>query len=241
MAIITINGPLGAGAVSVGQMVASSLEIDFYDRLVFTQAARLVGSPVGALIAKEQRVDRFRDRLGRFLQTMLERSAMSGVSGEPYFGRGIENLPPETFMEMMGEGASANKPLDDKTFLEATEKVVNDIYESGNAVIIGRGANAILEGRPNTFHIGLIAPLEVRVQTLMQRENYTREEAENYGAELERAHENYFRRFFNYNPNDPTHYHMMLNMGRLMPQEAADIIASATRDVVSGSPAAAAT
>lgn len=241
MAVITINGPLGAGAVSVGQMVASSLEVNFYDRLIFTQAARLVGSPVGALIAKEQRVDRFRDRLGRFLQTMLERSAMSGVSGEPYFGRGIENLPPETFMEMMGEGTSASRPLDDKTFLEATEKVVNDIYESGDAVIIGRGANAILADRPNTFHIGLIAPLEVRVQTLMQRENYTREEAENYGAELERAHENYFRRFFDYNPNDPTHYHMMLNMGLMVPQKAADIIVNATRDIVAGSPAAAAT
>ena len=239
MAIITINGPLGAGAVSVGQMVASSLEINFYDRLIFTQAARLIGSPVGALIAKEQRVDRFRDRLGRFLQTMLERSAMSGVSGEPYFGRGIENLPPETFMEMMGEGTSANKPVDDKTFLDATRQVVNEIYESGNAVIIGRGANAILADRSDTFHIGLIAPLEVRVQTLMQRENYTREEAENYGVELERAHENFFRRFFNYNPNDPTHYHMMLNMGNMTPRKAADIIVHATSDIVAGSPAAA--
>ena len=241
MAVITINGPLGAGAVSVGQMVASSLEINFYDRLVFTQAARLIGSPVAALIAKEQRVDRFRDRLGRFLQTMLERSAMSGVSGEPYFGRGIENLPPETFMEMMGEGASANKPLDDKTFLEATEKVVNDIYQSNNAVIIGRGANAILFDRPDAYHVGLIAPLEVRVQTLMQRENYTREEAENFGAELERAHENYFRRFFNYNPNDPTHYHMMLNMGLMTPQEAAGVIVNAAGDVVATSPAVTAT
>ena len=88
MPVITINGPLGAGAVSIGQMVAQQLEMNFYDRLVFTQAARLIGTPVGAVIAKEQRVDRFRDRLGRFLQTMLERSAMSGVSGEPYFGPG---------------------------------------------------------------------------------------------------------------------------------------------------------
>lgn len=237
MAVITINGPLGAGAVSVGQMVAQNLEINFYDRLVFTQAARLIGSPVGPLIAKEQRVDRFRDRLGRFLQTMLERSAMSGVSGEPYFGRGIENLPPETFLEMMGEGASANKPIDDKTFLEATEKVVNDIYDSGDAVIVGRGANAILADRPGTLHVGLIAPLEVRVQTLMQRENYTREEAESYGAELERAHENYFRRFFNYNPSDPSHYHMMLNMGLMTPTIAAGVIAQASSDVVSGSAA----
>ena len=142
MPVITINGPLGAGAVSIGQMVARELEMNFYDRLVFTQAARLIGTPVGTVIAKEQRVDRFRDRLGRFLQTMLERSAMSGVSGEPYFGRGIENLPPETFMEMMGE-SSTNRQVSDKEFIEATEKVVKDIYEEGNAVIIGRGANAI--------------------------------------------------------------------------------------------------
>ena len=169
MAVITIHGPLGAGAVSIGQIVAESLEINFYDRLIFTQAARLIGTPVGAVIAKEQRVDRFRDRLGRFLQTMLERSAMSGVSGEPYFGRGIENLPPETFMEMMGEGNSANRNIDDKTFLEATAKVVKDIYEEGNAVIVGRGANAILADLPDAYHVGLIAPLEVRVHTLMQR------------------------------------------------------------------------
>ena len=241
MAVITINGPLGAGAVSVGQMVAQSLEINFYDRLVFTQAAKLVGSPVGALIAKEQRVDRFRDRLGRFLQTMLERSAMSGVSGEPYFGRGIENLPPETFMEMMGEGPSANKTIDDKTFLEATEKVLRDIYDAGNSVIIGRGANAILADLPDTYHVGLIAPLEVRAQTLMQRENYTREEAENYGVELERAHENYFRRFFNYHPSDPTHYHMMLNMGLMTPPMAAEVIVHATSSIMSGAAAPTAT
>lgn len=237
MPVITINGPLGAGAVSIGQMVAQKLELNFYDRLIFTQAARLIGTPVGSVIAKEQRVDRFRDRLGRFLQTMLERSAMSGVSGEPYFGRGIENLPPETFMEMMGEGG-ANRQISDKEFIEATEKVVKDIYEAGDAVIIGRGANAILEGMPGTFHVGLLAPLEVRVQTLMQRENYTREEAENYGAELERAHENFFRRFFNYNFYDPSHYQMMLNMGLLTPEIAAGIIVHATSDIFAA-PAAA--
>ncbi len=230
MPVITINGPLGAGAVSIGQMVARRLELNFYDRLVFTQAARLIGTPVGAVIAKEQRVDRFRDRLGRFLQTMLERSAMSGVSGEPYFGRGIENLPPETFMEMMGEGG-ANRQVSDKEFIEAIEKVVKGIYEEGNAVIIGRGANAILENMPGTFHVGLMAPLEVRVQTLMQRENYSREEAESYGAELERAHENFFRRFFDYNFYDPSHYQMMLNMGLMTPETATGIIVHATSDI----------
>ncbi len=235
MAVITINGPLGCGAVTIGQLVAQQLELSFFDRLVFTQAARIIGSPVGALIAKEQRPDRFRDRLGRFLQTMLERSAMSGVSGEPYFGRGIENLPPETFMEMMGEGSAATQRVDDKTFIDATTKVVMDIYGQGNSVIIGRGANAILGDSPGTLHVGLLAPMEVRVTTLMQREHYAREEAEVYVVELERAREEYFRRFFKFNPNDSSRYHMMLNMGRMDPAAAADVVASAARELVPAS------
>ena len=90
MPVITINGPVGSGAIDIGQTVAQTLNIDYVDRLVFAEAAKLVGSPVGVLVEKEQRVVRFRDRLARFLQTMLERSAVSGVGGEPYFGRGIE-------------------------------------------------------------------------------------------------------------------------------------------------------
>lgn len=229
MAVITINGPIGCGSVTIGELVAEQLEWNFVDRLVFTEAARIIGTPVGALIAKEQRVDRLRDRLGRFLQTMLERSAMSGVSAEPYFGRGVENLTQETYMEM------ANDPteLDDKVFIEATTKVVNDLYECGNAVIIGRGANSILSDAPETLHVGLLAPMEVRVQTLMERENYGETEAKVYTEELERAREGFFRKFWKANPNDPALYHMMLNMGRMRPQIAAEVIVHAAGDLVS--------
>jgi cytidylate kinase len=75
----------------------------------------------------------------------------------------------------------------------------------------------------------------------MQRENYTREEAENYGAELERAHENFFRRFFNFNPYDPSHYQMMLNMGTMSNEMAAGIIVQATSDIFSSTAAPSAT
>ena len=229
MSVITINGPIGCGSVTIGQMVAQQLEWNFVDRLVFTEAARLIGTPVGALIAKEQRVDRFRNRLGRFLQTMLERSAMSGVSGEPYFGRGIENLPPETYMEMANE---PDRNLDDKTFIEATTKVVTDLYKGGNTVIIGRGANSILADAPGTLHVGLLAPMEVRVKTLMDREHYGEAEAKVYTEELEQAREGFFRKYWKANPNDPTLYHMMLNMGKMQPKTAAEVIVHAAGDLV---------
>ena len=230
MPVITINGPIGCGAVTIGQMVSEQMNLNFVDRLFFTEAARIIGTPVGTLIAKEQRVDRFRDRLGRFVQTMLERSAMSGVSGEPYFGRGIENLPPETYMDLTGEGSVAQK-LDDKTFIEAMTKVANDLHAQGNAVIIGRGANQILADAPHTLHVGLLAPMEVRVKTLIDREHFEKEEAEIHVEELERAREDFIMKFWKVHPNEAKHYHMMLNMGKMNPKTAAEVICNAAGDL----------
>jgi len=230
MPVITINGPIGCGAVTIGQMVSEQMNLNFVDRLFFTEAARIIGTPVGTLIAKEQRVDRFRDRLGRFVQTMLERSAMSGVSGEPYFGRGIENLPPETYMDLTGDGSVAQK-LDDKTFIEAMTKVANDLHAQGNAVIIGRGANQILADAPHTLHVGLLAPMEVRVKTLIDREHFEKEEAEIHVEELERAREDFIMKFWKVHPNEAKHYHMMLNMGKMNPKTAAEVICSAAGDL----------
>ncbi len=230
MPVITINGPIGCGAVTIGQMVSEQMNLNFVDRLFFTEAARIIGTPVGTLIAKEQRVDRFRDRLGRFVQTMLERSAMSGVSGEPYFGRGIENLPPETYMDLTGDGSVAQK-LDDKTFIEAMTKVANDLHAQGNAVIIGRGANQILADAPHTLHVGLLAPMEVRVKTLIDREHFEKEEAEIHVEELERAREDFIMKFWKVHPNEAKHYHMMLNMGKMNPKTAAEVICNAAGDL----------
>ena len=230
MPVITINGPIGCGAVTIGQMVSEQMNLNFVDRLFFTDAARIIGTPVGTLIAKEQRVDRFRDRLGRFVQTMLERSAMSGVSGEPYFGRGIENLPPETYMDLTGDGSVAQK-LDDKTFIEAMTKVANDLHARGNAVIIGRGANQILADASHSLHVGLLAPMEVRVKTLIDREHFEKEEAEIHVEELERAREDFIMKFWKVHPNEAKHYHMMLNMGKMNPKTAAEVICNAAGDL----------
>ncbi len=231
MPVITINGPIGSGPIEVGQMVAQLLEINYVDRMVFAEAAKLVGSPVGALIEKEQRVVRFRDRLGRFLQTMLERSAISGVSGEPYFGRGIEMLPAEAYTELAGDPSSLAQSVNDKAFIEATTSVIKDLAKAGNVVIIGRGSNMILADTPGVVHVGLLAPLDIRADTIMRREHFSREEAEDYVQELEQARITFFRKFFKVNPNDSAMYHMVLNMGLIQPKTAAEVIARTAGDI----------
>jgi cytidylate kinase len=157
MPVITINGPVGSGAVEVGQLVAQQLSLNYVDRLVFAEAAKLVHAPVGELLDKEQRVDRFRDRLVRFLQTMLERSALHADAGEPYFGPSMERLLGEPYTELARDSSSAVQKVSDQAFIEAVTSVVNDLYQAGDVVIIGRGANVILADAPGIIHIGMLA------------------------------------------------------------------------------------
>ena len=121
--------------------------------------------------------------------------------------------------------------MDDKAFIDATTKGLKDLYQKGNVVIIGRGANIILADTPGVMHVGLMAPLEVRIQTLMQREHMERDEAQVYVDELERARVAYFKKFFKVSPDEPTLYHMMLNMDKMEPKTAADVVSHAAGDL----------
>jgi cytidylate kinase len=231
MPVITINGPVGSGAIEVGQLVAQELSLNYVDRLVLAQAAKRVPAPVGALLDKEQRIDRFRDRLVRFLQTMLERSALHSNADELYFGTPIEMLPGGTYTELAQDSFSAAQKVSDQAFIEAITAVVNDLYQAGDVVIIGRGANVILADAPGVIHVGMLAPLEIRVATIMEREHLSREDAEAYVEEVEQARIRFFRKFFKVNPNDPSLYHLMLNLGQMQPELAAEVIACTTKEL----------
>jgi cytidylate kinase len=81
------------------------------------------------------------------------------------------------------------------------------------------------------MHVGLLAPAEVRVETIMAREHFERQEAAAYVEELEQARVTFFRKFFKVHPNDPALYHMMLNMGQMRAKTAAEIVVHAAADL----------
>ena len=55
MTAITFGGLAGAGARSLGPLVAQRLEADYVDRLILTDVARHVGATVEALHQREER------------------------------------------------------------------------------------------------------------------------------------------------------------------------------------------
>ena len=233
MPVVTVEGPIGAGAPEVGVIAAKLLDADYVDRSILADAARTMGTTVQVLEIKHGRIP-LRARIAQFLQTMLERSAMSSGAGEPYAFYNVDYVLGEEYTDLAQEPLTAAQRLNDEHFIEATGSVIRDLAAGGNVVIIGRGATMFLKDVPGVLHVGLIAPLEARIRNIEEREHLTRIEAEEHANNMERARAAYFRKFFKVDPNDPALYHIVLNMAHVGADTMAEIVAHSAADLARG-------
>ena len=233
MAVVTVNGPPGCLGDDVGLAAARLVNADYVDRLVLAEAAKRIGSTVQVLEIKAQRKVPIRDRLAYFLQTMLERSAMSGAGGEPYFSPGMEYYPSENYPDLAQEPVTAAQRLHDQRFIEVTSAVVKDLAKIGDVVIIGRGSNMILKDMPGVLHVALVGPPELLIRLTAAKEHLSSADAGKYVTDTEKARVAYFKKFFKVHPDDPNQYDIVLNMENIGVSAAAEIIAHAAKEVSS--------
>jgi cytidylate kinase len=228
MAVVTLNGQLGGAAREVGQEVARKIGADYVDRLILAEAAKRVGATVSALAEKEQEHLTLANRLTRVIQTAFERSAYTGSGGDPFFGPGVDALLVHPYAEGDQEQtATSSKEVDENRFFQAISDILKDLAEEGNVVIMGRGSNLVLKTFPGVLHVGVVAPLEFRIETTMSRDGMSREAAEKYIADEELARISFFKRHFKAHPDDPLLYHMVVNPGTLGIETSAVVISQA--------------
>lgn len=225
MPIITITGLHGSGASEIGAEVARRLRVDYVDRLILAEAARKMGATVAEVAERAERPMGVGDRLASFVRTVLERSALAGSAADPYFGGGMDMLLVREYRDIPEAEVSEGG---DSRLMEVLTGVINEIAQSNHAVIIGRGANMVLRDRPGTIHIGTIAETETRVQRIMERQRVeTRQEAERYVEENDKARTAFYKRFFGVHPQDARGYHMVLNTELMGETTAADMVMAA--------------
>ena len=224
MPVITITGLIGSGAIEVGTEVSRSLGIDYVDRMILAEAAKKIGTTVAAVSARTERPPTLGDRVAGFVRNVLERSALAGGGADPYFGGGLDALLVREYRDLPPEGGPMDDSLGDANLIEVTRAVIREIAASGSVVIAGRGANVILADQPGVLHVGLVSEPERRVERIMEREKLGRHEAEQFVTVNDKARNAYFKRFFQVKPEDPSHYHVMVNTDWLEVHEAAELI-----------------
>jgi len=117
--------------------------------------------------------------------------------------------------------------LNDSLYLNFVRQVVREIAQSGSAVVVGRATHLLLRDVPGALHVHVVAPIEIRVERIMEERNCSREAADKLARDADHARESYTSRFYHSHWSDPTQYHLTINTGLLAPAEARDVIVSA--------------
>ena len=144
MTVVALGGLTGAGARTMGPTLAERMGADYVDRLILTNVARHVGATVEALHQREERPPTRGERFTRFLQRVLERSAVTGAGGDPYFGPGVAAFLTEEYEDLPEPTVTRGHELEDEKYIEGVEHAISDMATDENIVMVGRGCYYIL-------------------------------------------------------------------------------------------------
>jgi CMP/dCMP kinase len=196
--IITISRQYGAGGSEVARRVAERLQWRVADNEFVERVASAAGLTPDEVVAREERVPNFMERLAW---------ALASASAELA-------VPTGATMEGLSE------PL----MVRVTENVVSEIAREGRVVLVGRGAAAILGERERALHVQVVASPPIRAERIAGRLGVPVEEARKLIQETDARRARYHREYYGRDWADPVHYHAVLNTGYLGLDGTADLI-----------------
>ena len=99
--------------------------------------------------------------------------------------------PPALLKMKGGEGNAGGKPIGEVLF-QAQSRIISEAADQGSLGVIGRCANRVVGDRPELFSVYVTAPLEQRIQRIMERNRMSREDAERAVEKVDRQRRAYY-------------------------------------------------
>lgn len=182
--LLTVNREFGSGGGRIAQTIAEWLGWKLLDRDIIDAIAYAAHVDKDVVLNYDEHVESWLRRLNR------------GAMRSAALAAGLE----------LGEGAVFNM---DET-VKITQKIVEEAYSSGNCVIVGRGAQCILQHKRDVFHAFVYAPYKQRILRLRKRlEKGANVEERIRTVDEERA--KYLQQYFGKCWNDPHLYNLMIS------------------------------
>lgn len=127
--------------------------------------------------------------------------------------------------------ASLTKDRDE--YLDYLQTAVLEAAAGNNCILIGRGAFVMLEDVPNHLAFRFIAGDSVRLERLKREFNFDNKQAQKRMQESDSNRFGFHKSFFNYNNEDPSLFHLVINTGLFDIDSASTMIAEAVRHIMS--------
>lgn len=90
-------------------------------------------------------------------------------------------------------------------------QVIEEAVRTRHVVIVGRGAQVLLQERRDVFHVRVVAPLELRIEYVSRREGLSESEARTRIHAKEQGRDRYLQTHYGRNPHDPQLYDLTVN------------------------------
>lgn len=114
--------------------------------------------------------------------------------------------------------------LDDKNYYEVTKKLVQDVYEAGDVIILGWGGQCLLRGKPDTLHVRLVKDNDLKIKEIIESENLSLKAAKTFIEREDDDLKAYIKHYFNEDWNAAHLYDLIIDMGKTSIEKAVDMI-----------------
>lgn len=107
--------------------------------------------------------------------------------------------------------------------IEAQDKIIKKIADSGSCVIVGRAGSYVLKDYKNVIKIFVKAPKEFRIKRVMEVYNDTEKDAKKHIRKSDKARAAYYKHISNRKWGDAKNYDLVLDSSIGL-EESANII-----------------
>jgi cytidylate kinase len=114
-----------------------------------------------------------------------------------------------------------------RAYHEAVKQIIEELADAGEAIIMGRAGQVILQGRPDVLHVRMTAPLALRIERVASAEGITLAAARARVEDSDKHRRDYLRRNYRIDWEDPDLYDLVINTTHLTLAAATAIILAA--------------
>ena len=208
MAVITISRQSGSQGNEITRILCERLGYGYFDKKMIDDLAEKLGWHPERIIDLSEQTHHAKT----FMEQMLSgfQTPFGTVAGsytrDQYIAREFVNV-------------------------SQVKHLILSAYEHGNVVIVGRGSQVVLAGKPGVLHVRVVAPLDKRIETWQSRQVLSYEEARRLVRERDKAHKDFVEVYFDADLNDCSLYDLVVNTNQLIPEDAADVIIAALEKI----------
>jgi cytidylate kinase len=206
---VTFTVQIGSGGFAIARAVAEKLGYRYYDWEVTSQAADMAGVSPDVVAASE--------RVPGFLERVMRRLALAPVL--PADEAAIEPAPSMV--------VSAVQSLTSDDYRQFVERVVLELANGSETLIVGHAAQAILRDKPGVFSVLVIGDIGRRAERLAVEQHVTVEQAQTTIKQSDRDRSELFRRVYRLDWLDASVYDLCVNTDMVPAEVATDAIVAA--------------